>query len=164
MYNALIVNKNFFVIIWPVEKIAVSLLSKVPILENIYKNFNMSVMYKTNELSEKNQMYWSTARNEKPVYKNFAASKMSSAVKPNSIVEFTDFMGRKHKVSVRNNSELKKQMKFFAELKKESLTIKNIIAQYPIKLGRIEKRFLSEVRKELKSIGLTKRAIEIVLG
>jgi hypothetical protein len=124
----------------------------------------MSVMYKTNELSQKNQMYWSTARNEKPVYKNFAASKMSSAVKPNSIVEFTDFMGRKHKVSVRNNSELKKQMKFFAELKKESLTIKNIIAQYPIKLGRIEKRFLSEVRKELKSIGLTKRAIEIVLG
>jgi hypothetical protein len=160
----LIVNKLSFVRIWPVTKKVVSLLSKVPILENIYKNFNMSVMYKTNELSEKNQMYWSTARNEKPVYKTFAASKMSSAVKPNSIVEFTDFMGRKHKVSVRNNSELKKQMKFFAELKKESLTIKNIIAQYPIKLGRIEKRFLSEVRKELKSIGLTKRAIEIVLG
>jgi inorganic pyrophosphatase/exopolyphosphatase len=160
----LIVNKLSFVRIWPVTKKVVSLLSKVPILENIYKNFNMSVMYKTNELSQKNQMYWSTARNEKPVYKNFAASKMSSAVKPNSIVEFTDFMGRKHKVSVRNNSELKKQMKFFAELKKESLTIKNIIAQYPIKLGRIEKRFLSEVRKELKSIGLTKRAIEIVLG
>jgi hypothetical protein len=35
MYNALIVNKNFFVNIWPVEKIAVSLLSKVPILESI---------------------------------------------------------------------------------------------------------------------------------
>ena len=124
----------------------------------------MSVMYKTNELSQKNQMFWSTARNEKPVYKMFAASKMSSAVKPNSIVEFTDFMGRTHKVAVRNNSELKKQMKFFAELKKESLTIKNIIAQYPINMGRIEKRFLSEVRKELKGIGLSKRAIEIVLG
>ena len=124
----------------------------------------MSVMYKTNELSEKNQMYWSTARNEKPVYKNFAASKMSSAVKPNSIVEFTDFMGRKHIVAVRNNTELKKQMKFFGMLKKESATIKQIISEYPIKLGQIEKRFVAECKRELKAFGLTKRAIDIVLG
>ena len=124
----------------------------------------MSVMYKTNELSQKNQIFWSTARNEKPVYKQFAASKMSSAVKPNSIVEFTDFMGRKHIVPVRNNSELKKQMKYFAELKKESLKIKEVIAQYPISLGRIPKRFLAEVKKDLKALKLSNQAIKIVLG
>ena len=115
----------------------------------------------TNEFTE---TAFNTSRNERPIYKNFAATKLSSAVKPNSIVEFTDFMGRKHKVAVRNNTELKKQMKFFAELKKESLTINQIISSYPMKFGMIEKRFLSEVKKDLKSIGLNKKAIDIVLG
>jgi hypothetical protein len=161
--NSLIVNKLSFVRIWPVSKKVVSLLSKVPILVDIYKIFNMNSRM-TNEFNFYTEIAYNTGRNEKPVYKNFAASKMSSAVKPNSVVEFTDFMGRTHKVQVRNNTELKKQMKFFAELKKESATIKNIIAQYPIKLGKVEKRFLSAVRKELKAFGLSKRAIEIVLG
>ena len=124
----------------------------------------MNTMFKTNELSNKNQMFWSTARNEKPVYKMFAASKMSQAINPNTLVEFTDFMGRKHKVAVRNNTELKKQMKFFAELKKESATIKQIISQYPIKLGKVEKRFIADCKRELKQFGLTKKAIDIVLG
>jgi len=118
----------------------------------------------TNEFNQFTETAYNTSRNEKPQYKNFAASKMSQSVKPNSIVEFTDFMGRKHIVAVRNNTELKKQMKFFAELKKESATIKQIISEYPIKLGQIEKRFVAECKRELKAFGLTKRAIDIVLG
>ena len=118
----------------------------------------------TNEFNLYTETAYNTSRNEKPQYKNFAASKMSQSVKPNSIVEFTDFMGRKHKVAVRNNTELKKQMKFFAELKKESLTIKEIILSYPISMGKVQKKFLAECKRELKAFGLSKRAIDIVLG
>jgi glycine cleavage system aminomethyltransferase T len=99
------------------------------------------------------------------VYKNFAASKMSQAVKPKSMVEFTDFMGRKHIVAVKNNTESKKQMAFFAMLKKESLTISQIISEYPTKQGKIVKKYLPQVRNELKqALNLTKKQIDIVLG
>lgn len=118
----------------------------------------------TNEFNQYTETAYNTGRNEKPVYKNFAASKMSQAVKPQSIVEFTDFMGRKHKVAVRNNTEMKKAMAFFALLKKESLTINQIIASYPMKLGKIQKKFLPEVKRELKSLGLQKKHIDFILG
>lgn len=118
----------------------------------------------TNEFNLYTETAYNTSRNEKPQYKNFAASKMSQCVKPNSIVEFKDFMGRTHKVVCKNNTEVKKQMKFFAELKKESATIKQIISQYPIKLGKVEKRFIADCKRELKQFGLTKKAIDIVLG
>ena len=118
----------------------------------------------TNEFNQFTETAYNTSRNERPIYKNFAASKMSQCVKPQSMVEFTDFMGRKHIVAVRNNTELKKQMKFFGMLKKESATIKQIISQYPIKLGKVEKRFIADCKRELKQFGLTKKAIDIVLG
>lgn len=120
--------------------------------------------YQTNEFNQYTETAYNTSRNEKPQYRNFSASKFNIPTKPNSIVEFKDFMGRTHKVSCKNNTEVKKQMKFFAELKKESLTINQIISSYPMKMGKIEKKFLSEVKKDLKSIGLNKRMIEIVLG
>jgi len=115
----------------------------------------------TNEFTD---IAYNTSRNERPQYRNFAASKMSQSVKPNTLVEFTDFMGRKHKVAVRNNTELKKQMKFFAMLKKESLTINQIILSYPISMGKVQKKFVAECKRELKAFGLSKRAIDIVLG
>lgn len=119
----------------------------------------------TNEFNQYTETAYNTGRNEKPVYKNFAASKMSQATKPNSIVEFTDFMGRKHRVAVKNNTELKKQMAFFAMLKKESLTISQIISEYPTKQGKIVKKYLPQVRNELKqALNLTKKQLDIVLG
>ena len=118
---------------------------------------------KTFELSENTLKAWSTARNEKPVYINFSATKLSNAVKPNTIVEFTDFLGKKHKVACRNNSEMKKAMAFFAELKKESLAISRIIADYPLYFGQIDKKFIPAVKRELKALGLTSKAIERVL-
>jgi len=131
---------------------------------HIVKNYNMNSRM-TNEFNQFTESAYNTSRNERPIYRNFAATKLSSAVKPNSIVEFTDFMGRTHKVAVRNNTELKKQMKFFAELKKESATIKQIIAQYPIKMGKVEKRFIAECKRELKSVlKLTNKQLDIVLS
>lgn len=119
----------------------------------------------TNEFNQFTETAYNTSRNERPIYKNFSASKMSQCVKPNSLVEFTDFMGRTHKVSVRNNTELKKQMKFFGMLKRESSTIKQIISSYPIKLGKVEKRFLAECKRELKSVlKLTNKQLDIVLS
>jgi hypothetical protein len=102
--------------------------------------------------------------NERPIYLTFAASKMSNAVKPNTVVEFRDFMGRKHKVAVRNRTEMNKAMKFFGMLKAESAKINQIIASYPMSYGRIPKRFMPEVSAELKAIGLTRQAIELVLS
>ena len=110
-----------------------------------------------------NEGYKKHNTNERPVYLTFAASKMSNAVKPNTVVEFKDFMGRVHKVACRHNGDMKKAMAFFATLKKESARINEIIADYPVKFGRIEKRFIPSVKKELKAIGLTAKAIEIVL-
>ena len=128
---------------------------------HIVKKYNMNSRM-TNEFTE---TAFNTNRNEKPIYRNFASSKMSNSVKPKSMVEFTDFMGRTHIVSVRNNTELKKQMKFFGMLKKESSTIKQIISQYPIKLGKVEKRFLAECKRELKSVlKLTNKQLDIVLS
>ena len=114
----------------------------------------------TNEFTE---IAYNTARNEKPVFINFAASKISQAVKPNTIVEFTDFLGKKHKVACRNNSEMKKAMAFFAELKKESLAISRIIADYPLYYGQIDKKFIPAVKRELKALKLTPKAIKNIL-
>jgi hypothetical protein len=130
------------------------------IKKKVYMNSRM-----TNEFNQFTEVSFNTSRNERPIYRNFAPSKLSNSVKPQSIVEFKDFMGRTHKVAVRNNTELKKQMKFFGMLKRESTTIKNIISQYPIKLGKVEKRFLAECKRELKSVlKLNNKQLEIVLG
>ena len=123
----------------------------------------MNTMFKTNELNQKNQMFWSTARNEKPVYKQFAASKMSQAVKPNSIVEFTSFLGETYKVPCRNNTEIKKAMAFFAMMKRESAVIRSILNEYPIVMGKIPKKFIPQLRKDLKALKLSNKAIQHVI-
>lgn len=110
-----------------------------------------------------NEGYKRHNNNERPVYLTFAASKMSNAVKPNTVVEFTDFMGRKHKVACRHNGDMRKAMTFFAILKKESARINDIIASFPMSYGRIPKKFIAEARRDLKSIGLSAKAIELVL-
>lgn len=102
--------------------------------------------------------------NERPVYLTFAASKMSNAVKPNTIVVFKDFMGRTHKVAVRNRTEMTKAMKFFGMLKAEASNINRIIASYPMSFGRIPNKFIGEVKKDLKTLGLSKQAVDLVLA
>ena len=106
---------------------------------------------------------YNTARNTRPVYINMAATKMSNAVNPNSIVVFKDFMGRTHKVVCRNKPEIKKACEFFSMLKKESAQITRIIAQYPMSYGQVTKKFIPEVKAELKGMGLSSKQIENVL-
>lgn len=120
-------------------------------------------MNNTFELTQTTLNAWNTARNEKPVYVNFSASKMSNNVKPNSVVMFKDFMGRSHRVVCRNKTEIKKAMNFFSELKKESTQISKLISQYPMSYGQITKKFIPEVKRELKKLGLTPKAIDNVL-
>ena len=106
---------------------------------------------------------YNTARNERPVYVNFSATKMSNAVKPNSIVYFKDFMGRQHKVVCRNKPEIKKACEFFSMLKKESTQINRIIAQYPMSYGQVTKKFIPSVKAELKAMGLSSKQIQNIL-
>ena len=105
-----------------------------------------------------------TARNEKPVYINFSASKMSQAVKPNTLVQFTDFMGRKFNVPVKNRPEMLRTMAFFSELKKESAEIKRVLNEYPVSYGKIPTKYHAEIKKQLKALKLSKQAISIVLA
>jgi len=99
----------------------------------------------TNEFTD---VAYNTARNERPVYINFSATKLSSAVKPNTIVEFTDYMGRKHKVVCRNKPEMFKAMQFFSILKKESAFISIVLNDYPF--YTTNKKHATLVKRELK--------------
>ena len=114
----------------------------------------------TNEFTDK---AYNTARNERPVYVNFSASKMSNAVKPNSIVMFKDWMGRSHKVVCRNKPEIKKACEFFSMLKAESAQISRIIADYPMSYGQIDKKFIPAVKRELKAMKLGPKQIQNIL-
>ena len=114
----------------------------------------------TNEFTD---VAYNTARNARPVYVNFSATKMSNSVKPNSIVYFKDFMGRQHKVVCRNKPEIKKACEFFSMLKKESAQITRIISQYPMSYGQVTKKFIPSVKRELKDMGLSSKQIENVL-
>ena len=106
---------------------------------------------------------YNTARNERPVYINMAATKMSNAVKPNSIVIFKDFLGKSHKVVCRNKPEIKKACEFFSMLKAESVQINRIIAQYPMSYGQVSKKFIPDVKRELKALGLGPKQIQNIL-
>ena len=114
----------------------------------------------TNEFTD---VAYNTARNERPVYINMAASKMSNSVNPNSIVIFKDFMGRTHKVVCRNKPEIKKACEFFSMLKKESAQITRIISSYPMSYGQVTKKFIPSVKRELKAMGLSSKQRENVL-
>jgi len=105
---------------------------------------------------------YNTARNERPVYINFSATKLSNAVKPNTIVEFTDFMGRKHKVVCRNKPEMRKAMEFFSMLKRESAFIKLVLNDYP--MFATNKKHATLVKRELKQyLKLNTKQIDNIL-
>jgi len=121
-------------------------------------------LYMNNKVTnEFRDIAYNTARNERPVYVNFSATKMSNAVKPNSIVIFKDFLGRTHKVVCRNKPEIKKACEFFSMLKKESAQINRIIAQYPMSYGQVTKKFIPSVKAELKAMGLSSKQIQNIL-
>jgi len=79
-------------------------------------------------------------------YKNFSASKMSNSVKPLTVVEYTDLMGKVHRIKCANRTQMKEAMLFLSIFKKEAASIKGIISEYPISFGRIPKRFMNPLR------------------
>jgi hypothetical protein len=121
-------------------------------------------LYMNNKMANQfSDVAYNTARNARPVYINMAATKMSNAVKPNSIVIFKDFLGKSHKVVCRNKPEIKKACEFFSMLKAESVQINRIIAQYPMSYGQVSKKFMPDVKRELKALGLGPKQIQNIL-
>ena len=97
-------------------------------------------------------------------YKNFAASKMSLGKKTMCIVEFTDLLGKKHIIKCSNRKQMLDAQKFLGMFKSESVKVKNILAEYPISFGRIPKKYMSELRNELKQFGFTYQFINKLAG
>jgi hypothetical protein len=97
-------------------------------------------------------------------YKVFAASKMSLGKKTMCIVEFTDLLGKKHTIRCANRKQMLDAQKFLGMFKSESLKVKNILLEYPISFGRIPKKYMSELRSELKQFGFTYSFINKLAG
>lgn len=87
-------------------------------------------------------------------FRQFAASKMSQAVKPMTIVEYTDLLGTVHRIPVRNRTQMREVQLYLSIFKAEAATVKSIISEYPMTYGRVPKRFLSELKRELKAVGV----------
>jgi hypothetical protein len=85
-------------------------------------------------------------------FRNFAASKISSAVKPLTVVEYTDMFGKLYRIPVRNKTQMREAQLYLSIFKKECATLKQIVSEYPIVMGRIPKKFLSEFRSDIKRI------------
>ncbi len=97
-------------------------------------------------------------------FKNFAASKMSLGRKTMCVVEYTDLMNKTHRIVCNNRKQMMEAQTFLSIFKKESATIKGIISEYPVVMGRIPKRFLTELRSELKNYGLSYSFINRLAG
>lgn len=97
-------------------------------------------------------------------FRNFSATKLSNSVKPMTVVEFTDILGKKHVIKCANKTKMKEAMAFLSIFKSEMATLKQIISEYPISYGRIPKRFMKELRNELKPLGFSNEFINKVAG
>ena len=97
-------------------------------------------------------------------FRNFAASKMSLGKKTMCIVEYTDLLGNVHRIKCSNRKQMTEAQLFLSIFKKEAATIKGIISEYPVVMGRIPKRFLTELRSELKNYGLSYSFINRLAG
>jgi hypothetical protein len=97
-------------------------------------------------------------------FKHFSASKISLGKKTQCIVEFTDLLGKKHTIHCSNRKQMLEAQKFLGMFKGESLKVKNILMEYPISFGRIPKKYMSELRSELKQFGFTYSFINKLAG
>ena len=122
-------------------------------------------MYKTSEFRDFSKSNPSRLAQmiENP-FRNFSASKISNSVKPMTVVEFTDIFGKKHIIKCANKTKMKEAMAFLSILKADTATLKNILSEYPISMGRIPKKFMKELRSELKPLGFSNEFINKVAG
>lgn len=97
-------------------------------------------------------------------FRNFSATKLSNSVKPMTVVEFTDILGKKHVIKCANKTKMKEAMAFLSIFKSEMATLKGILSEYPVSYGRIPKKFMKELRNELKPLGFSNEFINKVAG
>lgn len=111
-------------------------------------------MYKTSEFKDFSKSAPSRlAQMIDNPFRNFAASKMSQAVKPMTVVEYTDLLGTKHRIPVRNKTQMREVQMYLAIFKAEAATVKSIIAEYPMSYGRVPKKFMAQLKRDLKPLG-----------
>lgn len=122
-------------------------------------------MFKTSEFRDfsKNNPSRLAQMIENP-FRNFSATKLSNSVKPMTVVEFTDILGKKHVIKCANKTKMKEAMAFLSILKQDTATLKQIISEYPVSYGRIPKKFMREFRSELKPLGFSNEFINKVAG
>ena len=89
------------------------------------------------------------------IYNNFAASKMSNNPKFSVMVEFTDFMGKQHRIVCNNRKKLAEANDFLKMFKTESVKINQILSEYPVVLGKFPKKYHSEIKRELATAGFS---------
>ena len=98
------------------------------------------------------------------VYKRFSASKLSDSCKKNTIVEYTDLLGRKHQIPVRTKRQMREAQEFLAIFKRETSDINAIVNEYPVKYGKIEEKFVIDCMSELFAYGLTDSIVKKIVG
>lgn len=103
--------------------------------------------------------------NSEPViYKRFAASRISSHVKPMTVVEFTDLLGRKHRIPVRNKTQMREAQEFLAIFKREVAEVNAIVNEYNWSYGRVAESDVIDCMNELFAYGLTESVIKKIIG
>jgi hypothetical protein len=89
------------------------------------------------------------------IYNNFAASKLSNNPKFSVMVEFTDFMGKQHRIVCNNRRKLAEANAFLKMFKTESVAINKILSEYPVVMGKFPTKYHSEIKRELASAGFS---------
>jgi len=89
------------------------------------------------------------------IYNNFAASKMSNNTKFSVTVEFTDFLGKVHRIVCSNRRKLAEANEFLKMFKTESTKINKILGEYPVVMGQFPKKYHKEIKMELTSAGFS---------
>jgi hypothetical protein len=87
-------------------------------------------------------------------FKNFSASKMSYNPKFSVSVEYTDWMGKTHRIECKTRKALNEARAFLSMFKSESAKISSILNEYPVKLGKFPKKYHSEIKSDLTAAGL----------
>jgi len=90
---------------------------------------------------------------ENPIL-NFAASKMNNNVRFNVTVQYIDVSGYSHSIVCKSRKALKNASEFLSIFKHESKTVKQILQEYPVKLGKFPKKFHNDIKKDLEAKGL----------
>ena len=98
------------------------------------------------------------------VYLRFAASKISDSVKPMTVVEFTDLLGRKHRIPVRNKRQMREAQEFLSMFKKEVAEVNAIVNEYNWSYGRVAEADVLDCMNELLAYGLTENVISRIIG